>query len=202
MKQLYIDALRDMAIEYIPRAQKIRDNAAKMPNDHYLAALFETPIFVLGKAATPAIERAAAHLLLQVMQLSINWDEKLTTADRKKVEGYAVNAMHELCGLAGQSIPSWLPAAVEEVPEPEELVVPPQTSKSQIVSKPQPELPSPGTSLTTAEAAELLKVKPGTMRKWACKEAGPAGLRVIKNGRRNTYLSDDVIKLISEGWKP
>lgn len=192
MKQLYLDALRDIAIEHIPRARKIRDNAAKMPNGHYLGALYETPMFVLSKSAAPAIEKAAAHLLEAIMSLSIEWEIKKTTAERKRLEGCAIDAANELCTLTGQSIP-WLPAALVEAPEPETQPAPalPQATKPQIY------LPPPGINLTTKVAAQLLNRKPQTLQDWASKDNGP--MRPIKNGRSLAWPSDEVLRLMN-GW--
>lgn len=190
MKRLYLDALRDIAIEHIPRARKIRDNAAKMPNDHYLYALFQTPLSVLSKSATPAIEQAAARLLQKVMLLSISWDEKITAADRKRIEGYTIDAANELCTLTGQSI-TWLPASLVEAPEPE---APPAQVLPQ-ATKPQICLPPPGINLTTKDAARLLNRQPQTLRSWASK--GNGLMQPIKIGSSLAWPSDEVRRLMS-----
>ena len=192
MKQLYLDALRDIAIEHIPRARKIRDNAAKMPNDHYLGALYETPMFVLSKSATPAIEKAAAHLLEAIMSLSIDWEIKKTTAERKRIERCAIDAANELCTLTGLSIP-WLPAALAE--EPEQHTPPPPAPQQ--TTNPPTTLPPPGINLSTAQAAQLLNRKPQTLRAWHSKDNGP--MRPVKNGRSLAWPSDEVLRLMS-GW--
>jgi len=193
MKQLHLDALRDIALEHIPKAQAALIQAKGRSKDYLCQSLYGTTVSVLATASTPATEQAAANLLQQVMQLSINWDDKLTADTRKRTEGYIVNAANELCTLTGQSIP-WLPAAILEESEPE---TPPAPAIPQTI-KPQMKLPQPGTNLTTAEAALLLNVKVGTMLTWSSKETGP--IRPIKTGRSLAWPSDDVIRAM-KGWQ-
>lgn len=56
----------------------------------------------------------------------------------------------------------------------------------------------PGQALTTAEAAELVKVHPDTVRKWACMEHPERpGERLLprfkRRGRERTYLAEHVL---------
>lgn len=194
MQPLYLDALRDIAIEHIPKAQAAIIQAKGSPRDYLCLSLYGTTVSVLATAATPAIEQAAAQLLQYVMQLSIAWDDKLTTAERKRVEGYAIVAANELCTLTERTIP-WLPAALVEAPEPKA----PQAPAPTIQAAPPIALPSPGTMLTTDAAAQLLNVKPQTMRSWASKQTGPRSLRIVKAGRSNTYYADDVLRIMRDG---
>jgi hypothetical protein len=158
-------------------------------------SLYGTTVSVLATAATPAIEQAAARLLQYVMQLSFSGDDiKLTAAQRRRVEGYAIAAANELCVLTERTI-SWLPAALVEAPEPEAPPAPTPT----IQATPQIALPPPGTMLTTDAAAQLLNVKPQTMRSWASKQTGPRSLRIVKAGGFNTYYADDVLRIMVEG---
>lgn len=193
MKQLYLDALRDIAIEHIPKAQAALLQAKGRPKDYLCLSLYGTTVSVLATAATPAKEQAAARLLQYVMQLSFSGDDnKLTAVERKRVEGYAIAAAHELCTLTERTIP-WLPAALAEAPEPE---APPAPT---IQAAPQITLPPPGINLTTQEAARLLNRADQTLRGWASKDSGP--LRPIRCGtKRLAWSSDDIRKLIEKGW--
>lgn len=195
MKQLHIDALRDIAIEHIPRAKKIRDQARGQPKDDLCLSLYGTMVSVLATARTPAKEQAAARLLQYVMQLSFSGDDiKLTAAERKRVEGYAIAAANELCILTERTIP-WLPATLEEVPEPEALPAPAPITQA----APPIALPPPDINLTTAETARLLNRADQTLRGWASKDDGP--LRPIRCGtKRLAWSSNDVRRLMIEGW--
>lgn len=197
MKQLQLDALRDIAAEHIPRAQKILDHAKGQPKDALCVSLYGTTVSILATAATPATEHAAALLLQYVMQLSINWEDKLTALERRRIEGCAIEAAKQLCTFTEQTIP-WLSNAVIEAPDPEpEAPTPlPQHTTTQQIA-----LPPSGTMLTTEEVAALLNVKEQTVRMWASKQTGPKSLQRVKAGRANTYLADDVIEAMKKGWK-
>lgn len=201
MKRLHLDALRDMAIEYIPKAKLIHAKAWASRDALHWELL--TIAFLVKLAATaPAKEQAAAVLLNYLMMLSVILDEenKLTKSERKNMEAVAINAAHELCSLVERQPPAWLPPAnfeSEEV-EPDEVEKKPKT-------QPLPELPrvlpQPGTMITTKQVAKLLNVGEQTVRLWASKGSGPLELRRVKAGRLNTYHADVVIKLAKEGWK-
>lgn len=47
--------------------------------------------------------------------------------------------------------------------------------------------------LTTIEAAELLRLKPQTLRKWACKKSGPVQPRRVTT--RLLWSADEIRKL-------
>lgn len=52
--------------------------------------------------------------------------------------------------------------------------------------------------LTTTEAAALLNLKPQTLRKWACTEAGL--LRPIRLGRRLAWSIAKITELFHQGY--
>ena len=183
MKPFQMDALRDFAIEHLPRAQKEREQAKRYGTyqEDYYRHLFVTSTMTLGVATLTAIERAAASLLEQVMLHCLGHGYI-------GIESHIVEIANELRILTGTAIP-WL----DSLPAP---AAPPQCEP------PAPALPAkqstlePGQFLTTAEAAEALKRKTNTLLKWAMNENGPIN-PVSKVGREHRWLSDHVIAVLN-----
>lgn len=193
MDQSKVDALRDIAIEFIPQAKRLLAASSKMSNDDYQYALFAVPVSTLARASTSAVEKAAARLLSYTMQLTIQWDDdhKLSKSDRRNVTAYAVNAAHQLCELTGKVI-AWLPPLTQQI-ELEEDVETPAARKTPTITR-----PPPGINLTTAEAAKLLHRNPQTLRSWSSNGDGP--IHPKKSGRSLQWPSDAVLTLMDNGW--
>jgi predicted DNA-binding transcriptional regulator AlpA len=177
MNSLQMESLRDFAIEHLPRAQKIREQAKKFGgvND----GLSHVAVMALGSPTSTAIERAAAALLEPVVLYLIG----NTTAD---VIAWAVNSANDLCMLTGRVIP-WLDAAISEPPLPPPMTTPVVLEDSGL---------KPGTNCTTAEAAKALMMKSQTLFGWSSNETGP--IRPIRIGKRRiVWSSNEVIALIN-----
>lgn len=193
LSQLQLDYLRDEAIKHLPRAQKTMLGRAPT-KDMLCSWLYGDTIHTLASPKASALEQSAAHVLQPLMQLQIKWDEKLTAIQRRTFTAIAINAVHDHYSLLGVPTPAWLPAANYE-PEPEqELLPPPATPRPQTTSP-----PTPGINLTTAHAAQLLNRAPQTLRSWSSKDNGP--IRPIRGGTQLAWSSDDVIRLMENGWK-
>lgn len=192
MQPIKLAALRDFALAHLPRAQAVPKGPA---SDQYNITLYG--IAALTSSTAPAVQQAAATLLQSVMSLSIQWDAdgKLTPAQRQQAERQTIEAATELCTLTCTVIPWLADALTIPAPAPEPLpAATPIVSFSQQITR-----PPPGINLDTATAAALLGVQPQTMRSWASKDDGP--LQCIKGGRANLWPSDDVIRLMDEGWQ-
>ena len=192
MEQLKLMALRDLAIEHLPRAQKIRTQSKLLSEDQYHYALYGATLN-LGSGVS-ASEIAAADLLRSVLRLLIDWPEgdKLIARQRQLLEEQVISEAATLSMLTSSPIP-WLPTA------PAELVA------TSLEREPQPQpaqpskrLPQEGELLSTRQAAELLGISEQYMRVWASEDNGP--IRPIKGGSRNKWLSTDVLRLMREGW--
>jgi hypothetical protein len=96
MEQIKLTALRDFAIQHLPRAQAVKTS---LPPDLYQRTLYGFAALVPANA--PAIEQAAAHLLQTVLGLSIEWED----ANGQLSDHHAVEAAKELCALTGHTIP-------------------------------------------------------------------------------------------------
>lgn len=192
LSQLQLDYLRDEAIKHMPRAQKTM--LGRAPSKDMLCTwLCGDTIHTLASPKASSLEQSAAHILQPLMQLQINWDEKLTSAQRRTITASAINAVHDHYSLLGVPPPAWLPAADYEPESEQELIPPPATPQPQKTS-----LPTPGINLTTAHAAQLLNREPQTLRSWASKDNGP--IRPIRGGNGLGWRSDDVLRLMKDGW--
>jgi hypothetical protein len=184
MEQIKLAALRDFAIQHFPRAQTV---STSLPADLYQRTLYG--FAALAPATAPAIVQAAARLLQSVLGLSIEWED----ATGELSDHHAVEAAKELCTLTGHTIP-WLAAAPTPAP----------VAPSPVVAAPPPAparpLLQPGPTQTTAYAAAYLGVTEQYMRVWASEGDGP--ITPVKQGSRNRWPTDDLIRLAAEGWKP
>lgn len=196
MDQIYLDALRDIAIEHIARAQQDRTQAIQygQSRNTFHLSLAHTALSTLSKGGTTAVEYAAACLLNSVIVLSIEPDKKITEKQHNAMVFRVIESAKELCTLTGKDI-QWLDSTSEDLSEPETSIEVPTPHPA---IKPPVNL-SPGTILTTEEAARFLKRKPQTLRSWASKENGP--LSPIRNGRSLAWPSNEIIRLMNEGWQ-
>jgi hypothetical protein len=193
MELIKVTALRDFAIDHLPRAQKV---SRAMPPDQFHTTLYGLTALISPTA--PASQQAAAELLQTVLSLLIEWgdDVKLTTDQRRFAERGAIQQATELAALTGHVI-SWLPTLPSTV-EPVQQATPasaPLAAASE--ASPQP-AQLHGKTQTTKVAAKFLGVTEQTMRTWASKDNGP--LVPIKHGRRNGWLTEDLIRIDGEGW--
>lgn len=194
MEQLKLMALRDLAIEHLPRAQKTKAQSKLMSEDQYNYALYGATLH-LGTGAS-ATEVAASGLLRSVLGLLIDWEEenKPTTKQRRLLEEQVISEAATFSTLTSSPIP-WLPAtptepvatSPEREPEPKPLPV-----------QPSKRLPQEGELLSTRQAADLLGITEQYMRVWASEDSGP--IRPIKGGTRNKWSATDVLRLMREGW--
>ncbi len=201
MEHIKLIALRDFAVEHMPRAQKV---SRLMPADQYHTTLYGLTALVSPTAT--AAQQAAAELLQTVLSLLIEWgdDVKLTADDRRIAEAKAIQQTMELCALTGLTI-AWLPT-LPQLGEAVELLQP--TQKPLVVEATLPEAatatsPPPvqlhGETQTTRAAAAYLGVTEQTMRAWASNDNGP--LVPIKQGTRNGWRTEDLVRLKRDGWK-
>ena len=76
MNRIQLAQLRDIAIEYLPDAQKERDNfkqwakVKRLGSRDYALRLYQAASCSLGDASLPAVEIAAANL----MQALVSWE--------------------------------------------------------------------------------------------------------------------------------
>lgn len=191
MERINLLALRDLAIEHLPRAQKVRDSSKSMNEERYHYALVRTTLNL--DSGSLAKETAAADLLRSTLQLLIDVpkEERPTAKQRQQIEAIVIAAANTLGTLINSPIP-WLPATPAE-PEPEEST----TSTPRVPAKP---LPVEGQLLSNKEAAECLGVAEQTLRKWKMKGVLP--FDPIKVGRLTKWHATDILRLMREGWKP
>lgn len=194
MEQATLIALRDFAIDNLPRAQEAREQAQLMSVEQYHYTLYGRTAN-LGPSAS-AVELLAADLLQSVLSLLIDRPEEpaLSSRQRQLVELRTVRTAEELCAFTGDELPWLSRVPLQSADEPD--ADPPLP----VQSVPQRVLPAPGINLSTKEAARLLGVTPQYMRVWSSKDSGP--IRPVKMGVKNGWRSDDVLRLIQEGWKP
>lgn len=195
MEAIKLTALRDFAVEHLPRAQRVRDQKHATQDDfHY--ALYGAAILAQSSATASAVEQSAAYLLQLTMSLSINWeaDNRPTAKQRHELGHQAIAAATDLCTLTGVSLP-WLADAMTHEPAP-----PAPTPAA------QEEEPIPlralglapltrGQHLTTNEAAAYMKHHPQTLRNWASNGDGP--FQPTRAGNRLYWKSDDLIQFFS-----
>jgi len=192
-----LTALRDIAIDHLPRAQKV---TRAMPTDQYHTTLYGLTALVSPTA--PATQQAAAELLQTVLSLLIKWgdDIKLTADNRGFAEVKAIQQATELCTLTGLTI-TWLPALpqlVESVqPVPTPAVV--DTQPAPVTVAPSVPTQLYGETQTTKVAAAYLGVCSQTMRAWKMNDNGP--LSPVQQGTRNGWRTADLVRLKRDGWK-
>jgi hypothetical protein len=177
MKDFQVEALRDLAIEHLPKAQEQRQQAGMFGSqEQYYGMLSVVAMNTLAGPATTAVERLAARLLQQVMV-------KLMGHGYEEIDEVIVEIACDLCSLTHKVIP-WLtvpsPAA-----EPVAAVLALVDNEAPIVS---------GQLLTTKEAALALGFKPNTLHKWIMNQSGPIK-PASKIGQRYYWRSDDIIAL-------
>ncbi|WP_373991622.1 helix-turn-helix domain-containing protein [Duganella sp. BuS-21] len=191
MEAIKLTALRDFAVDHLPRAQQTRKQKHATTDDYHYA-LYGAAILALASATATAVEQAAAQLLRLTMSLSINWEaDKFPTARRRYELGHqAIASAGDLCKLTDTSLPWLTDAMTHEAPPP----APPEPEAA-----PLPPLLAlglaplvPGIALTTAEAAAYLKCHPQTLRNWASNGTGP--LQPTRTGNRLYWQSVDVLR--------
>ncbi len=194
MEVIKVVALRDFAIQHLPRAQKV---STATPADQYQRSLFG--IAVLVSPTAPAVQQAAAQLLRTALTLLIGPDDggKLTAEQNRAIEQRMALDATELCMLTGDVIP-WLPT----------LSAPPETALPASPTPTQPQVPATppipilqaGETQTTETAARYLGIATQTMRAWASEESGP--IVPVRQGRRLGWPTAELTRLKREGWKP
>jgi predicted DNA-binding transcriptional regulator AlpA len=193
MKQSQIDSLRDYAIENLPRAQADREQLNRFggTSDDLYRRLAFTAVSVRAKAATTAIEFAAANVLESVSMLRLAQEPPLTARQRTDLLGRLARDTKELCSLTGKAI-AWLDT-VPATPEPEE----PEDET------PAPQAPVPsiaGRMLTTRETAKVLGMSEQTLRQH--RSADRNLIPPVKVGKREwRYPGDAVLAFMNEKKK-
>jgi hypothetical protein len=188
LKNIEIEALRDFAIENLPRAQADREQVSRfgLPVEDLYIRLAATAAFVRARAGTTAVEYAAANVLETVCLLRAERDEKLPKATHTALLGRLTRDALQLCTLTGKQIP-WLDA-MPAAPEPEE------ENEEETQPTPATHFPPPrsirGRWLSTKEAAEVLAFEPQTLRNWASRQTGP--IRPTKFGNRNKWSGNEI----------
>lgn len=194
MEIIKATALRDFAIQHLPRAQKV---SPSMPAHQYQLTLYGVTALISPTA--PAIQQAAATLLRSTLTLLIEWDDdgRLTPAQRHATEQQAIQDATELCTLTGHTIP-WLPA-LSALPEPTPASPPAPPPQQPAPTVPPLPLLQPGETQTTKVAAKYLGVTEQTMRSWVSNDNGP--LVPVKQGTRNGWPTAELVRLKRDGWE-
>jgi predicted DNA-binding transcriptional regulator AlpA len=200
MERIKLTALRDFAIEHLPRAQQTRSKS-HAGEDDYHRALFGLAVLTLTTPKSSAIEQTAAHLLKVVTSLVVAWDEYCSQTPHIQSENDAqvMSSALELSMLTGISLP-FLSApnptdrsAPPDEPETPQLQAAPSHSREHTTGLPPL---TPGRVLTTQEAADYLRMKVQTLHKWASSDSGP--VTPIKIGKRRLgWHSADILRVIN-----
>lgn len=194
MKRIQIEALRDAAIAALPRAQSFRQKFSRFGSteEAFYGQLTAISVSVQGNPVTPAIETAAARVLLTVSLLLTKREEALTKPQRADLIAQLRSEAHELCETTGIRLP-WLNA----------MQVPPDEEEQQEAPAPPPAptLSIEGKLLTTDQVAEILSVKPATVTTWARKQKGPI-LPASRVGREYRFSGDEVLALMQSKSMP
>lgn len=198
MEHIKLTALRDFAIEYIPRAQHTRGQSHANVDDYH-RALYGVAVLTLAAPKSSAVEQTAAQLLQVVTSLLVAWDEfrSMTPQVQKENDDEAMSNALELSTLTGISLPFLsAPAPTDRPTLPDE-----PEQQSRLASSHNPEqttdLPplKPGLMLTTREAADYLKMKPQTLHKWSSSGTGP--VTPVKIGKRPLrWPSTDILQIM------
>lgn len=201
MDQIKVTALRDFAINHLPRAQRTLSQAnTRGPLDVSYALAGDA---ALTGTTAPAIEQAAAHLLQPVSALLIDrhGGTTLSQNERTTLEGIALNRAELLCELTGFTIP-WLANAVaargKAMPDDP---APPNHSTVQQQQPPTLPLLTPGKLMKTAEVAKYIGYSANTLRKWKSNGELPDGLETRGHGPNLRWPSDGVIYVLKNGVK-
>lgn len=119
MNEIYLEQLRDIAIEYLPAAQKARDNfkqwgkVRNLSGRDYAYKLSEAALLTLDDATLPAIERAAAKLL-EIVSLWQTYDpSKHNSPDKMDANDYIYEiseAAKTFAAITNRDIAHLLPA--------------------------------------------------------------------------------------------
>lgn len=197
MNNAQIDNLRDMAIEYLPRAQIVRKQANLYGDKgNYYRALYHIAVSVGGDFKVAAEEGVAAKILYVVCLLRNEdaWDESIPSSKRKDLLEELVMYAKELCMLTGRAIP-WL----EELPS-----TPLQESEAEgekVEGKKEPPAALhkriesiAGRFLTTREAAYWLSKTEQTLREWRTYDKGGVG-----SGDLNPFIPEGSNRLLWSG---
>lgn len=200
MEHIKLTALRDFAIEYIPRAQHTRSQSHANVDDYH-RALYGVAVLTLAAPKSLAVEQTAAQLLQVVISLLVAWDEycSLTPHIQSENDAQAMSSALELSLLTGISLPflnapnsTDRPAPPDEPATPQ-LRVKPSHSLEQTIGPPPL---TAGQVLTTQEAADYLRMKVQTLHKWASTGSGP--VTPFKVGeRRLGWHSADILRVIN-----
>lgn len=196
MNQIQIEALRDLAIDHIPRAQADREQLSRFggSKDDFYDKLAYTSLMVMGKPGTPAIEKAAARILFAIAMLMHSEQEKLLTrSDREGHLKALASDAKELSTLTGKQI-TWL----------DSIQTPPPPAEEEKEEAPQDQAHTEsiaGRLLTTEEAAKILGYKPATLTKWAREQHGRIQ-PVPDMGREYRWSGDAIIGLMQSGQMP
>ena len=193
MKQIQIEALRDFAIAFLPRAQSFMRQFSRFGGTEaeLYGQLTAISVRLQGKPETPAIETAAARVLLTVALLRTKHEAPLTKTQRADLLSALTVEAHDLCGLTGKQVP-WLDSA--------QAILPAENEKEEAPDHP-PTQSIEGKLLTTDQVAEILGVKPTTLTDWARKQKGVI-LPTSKIGRQYRYSGDEVLALVQSSQIP
>lgn len=190
MKRYEIEALRDLGIENLPAANRIREQAIKFGtgSERYYQMLFLAASFAQGYSTTTAIERQAARLIEQVTMFML--DNRY-----EGIETTIIEVANDLISLLGVTI-HWLPKTDASY-FPATTPIGTKEAADEGAASPPTRLQAPalerGQFLTTKQAALALNRADQTLRKWASKQNGPIS-PVNVNGR-NCWRSDDILDI-------
>lgn len=200
MERIKLTALRDFAIEHLPRAQQTRSKSHANEDDYH-RALFGVAVLTLTTPKSSAIEQTAAHLIKVVTSLLVAWDEYSGQTPHTQSENdvQVMSSALELSLLTGISLPflsapnpAGRPAPPDEPATPQPQVAP-SHSREQTIGLPPL---TAGQVLTTQEAADYLRMKVQTLHKWASTGTGP--VTPFKVGeRRLGWHATDILRIIN-----
>lgn len=195
MEHIKLTALRDFAIEYIPRAQHTRGQSHANVDDYH-RALYGVAVLTLAALKSSAVEQTAGQLLQVVTSILVAWDEfqSMTPQVQKENDDQAMSNALALSTLTGIPLPFLTTPTLTDRPTlPDEPIKqPPRLAPSD--SQELPPL-KPGLMLTTREAADYLKMKPQTLHKWS--SSGNGAVTPVKIGKRPLrWPSTDILRIM------
>jgi len=196
MKIHELEALRDLAIEFLPSAQRKREQAKQFGSsqDTYYRGLFLATMLTEWTSTSSAIERRAAKLLQQVMLVTLE-------QQYEGIENQIIETAEDLISLTGSAVP-WFAQLRDRLPytpvSPESCAPQDRQPKDKDTHEQQSDETQlslvPGRLLTTKQAAQALNRKDQTLRNWASKQNGP--VQPLKLNGQNMWRSDDILALI------